>query len=583
MQQSPLQTAIAHWAAGRREQARAIFQQVLRREPGNPTANQILAADCYQRGELEKAQYHIDRAIASSPGYADFHFLKGMIRNTARDPEGAMAALGRAIELDGGHLGALTCLGTMLSDHGKVDEAEATLARAIGSGPLRTPVATAMSQVLCQSGRAEEGVQLLHRACAANPADPKAVSVLAFTLNYLAAPAEELFEVHRRFGALTRCAPRPRPGQISNTADPERRLRVGFVSADLRTHSVAFFAEPVLEWLDRESFEMFVYSLAPDEDAASERLRSLVGKDRWRRKIGPAPEDLPKLIRGDRIDVLIDLAGHSADHRLDAFAARSAPVQATWLGYPNTTGLAAMDYRIVDSITDPTGAESPATERLVRIDPCFVCYRPPDVEPPRRNAGGGGIRFGSFNNPAKISGPTVALWSRLLQACTGSRLVLKGRGLETPSVQARFGARFAAYGLDPSRIEMLGGNASQTEHLAAYGGIDIALDPLPYNGATTTCDALWMDVPVVTLRGDRHAARVGASLLDAAGLPELVAGSEEEYIRIAAALTTNPARLAAYHAELRARVRGSALCDAGAFAARFGGSLREMWRAWCAS
>jgi predicted O-linked N-acetylglucosamine transferase (SPINDLY family) len=370
---------------------------------------------------------------------------------------------------------------------------------------------------------------------------------------------------------MVRCAARP-PAAEGRGGVP----RIGFVSPDLRTHPVAFFLEPLLEGLDRLRMEVFVYHQSVQEDATTARLRAAAGPERWRAKSWVNAAGLVAAIRADRIDVLVDLAGHTADQQLLALAARPAPVQVTWLGYPNTTGLAAMDYRIVDSITDPAGAEALATERLVRIDPCFLCYRPVrGVEGERRE--NGPLTFGSFNNPAKLSGATVALWSRVLNEAPGSRLVLKGKALEAEGARRHVLGAFSRHGVAPERIELRGHTASLEEHLAGYGGIDVALDPIPYNGTTTTCEALWMGVPVVALRGDRHAARVGASILSAAGVPELIAESEEAYVGLARELAGDTGRRGEYRGTLRRRVEASALCDERAFAARFAGALREVW------
>jgi predicted O-linked N-acetylglucosamine transferase (SPINDLY family) len=369
------------------------------------------------------------------------------------------------------------------------------------------------------------------------------------------------------------------PGSL----DPDRCLRIGFMSPDFRAHSAAYFIAPLLRALDRGTFEPIAYA-AFDEfppDAMTDEFRRLCPQ--WRDISGLRGEPLDRAIRSDRVDVLVDLAGHTAGHRLETLARRPAPVIASWLGYPCTTGIPGVDLRIVDAITDPAPeADAFATERLARIDGCFVCYgaRPdapaPDLLPP------GAPVFGSFNNIAKLDQPVVALWSRLLHEAPGSRLLLKSANLGQHAVREHTEARFAAHGVSADRLELVGGLPA-LDHLAFYSRMHVALDPFPYSGTTTTCEALWMGVPVVTLAGRSHAGRVGMSLLSAAGMPDLVAGSPREYVRIANELAADQGRLRALRAGLRERLRSSGLCDGPGFARRFGALIREEWRRWCAA
>jgi predicted O-linked N-acetylglucosamine transferase (SPINDLY family) len=286
-------------------------------------------------------------------------------------------------------------------------------------------------------------------------------------------------------------------------------------------------------------------------------------------------------VQADRIDLLIDLSGHSAGQRLGLFARRPAPRQATWLGYPNTTGLPAIDFRLVDAITDPgEAAQALASERLLRIDGCFICYRPPLDAPEvavRRSAADGGadgpIVFGSFNNLQKLSASTVELWSLLLAAEPDALLALKSAGMEQPGVQSRLGAAFSGRGIDPARLRFLPREAGIPAHLARYAGIDVALDTFPYHGTTTTCEALWMGVPVVSLTGDRHASRVGASLLSAAGSPQWSVQDPAGFVTVA----REAARIAradpASRLRLREQLAGSLLLDEARFAAAFGAAV----------
>ena len=329
--------------------------------------------------------------------------------------------------------------------------------------------------------------------------------------------------------------------------------------------------------------EVFCYSGISRPDGATGRLKALC--DGWRDTAGVGDEALAGRIRDDGIDILIDLSGHAAPNRLPVFALKPAPVQVTWLGYPATTGLAAMDYRLVDAVTDPGGgaADRAATEALVRLPDGFLCFQPPAASgvraAPFREAGR--VSFGSFNNLNKAAPPVIALWAELLGRVPGATLTLKDWRLEYPDVRRQIEAEFAGLGVAPERLELLAWTGDRAGHLEAFHRLDIALDPFPYNGTTITCEALWMGVPVVSLVGDRHAGRVGASLLTRIGLEELVAGDEEAYLRIAAALAADPGRLARLRLGMRERLLASPLCDAAGFARRIERAYRIMWRRWC--
>jgi predicted O-linked N-acetylglucosamine transferase (SPINDLY family) len=291
-------------------------------------------------------------------------------------------------------------------------------------------------------------------------------------------------------------------------------------------------------------------------------------------------------IRADAPDILIDLAGHTGlDNRLPLFARRLAPVQVTYLGYPNTTGVPAMDYRFTDAIADPVGeADALATEKLVRFAPTAWCYAPPPEAPPVTPLPclkAGYVTFGSFNDLSKITDRALALWSRILQGVPNSRLRLKGRGLGEGAVRTHVNERLTRAGIAAKRVDLLERTADTQQHLALYGEIDVALDTFPYHGTTTTCEALWMGVPVVSQAGNRHVSRVGASLLTAVGHPEWSAANADEYVRIVNDLAGNVEKLAVTRVRLRDEVAASSLCDARSQSQRFSEALRACWAAWC--
>ena len=357
-----------------------------------------------------------------------------------------------------------------------------------------------------------------------------------------------------------------------------RRLRVGYISRDFTTHSVAYFLEPLLANHDRAAFEIFCYSDVERPDATTARLRTYT--DHWCSIVGQSDDAVTGKIRGDAIDILVDLAGHSKGNRLLVFARRAAPVQVTWLGYPNTTGLRSMDYRVTDEISDPTGvAEKLATETLIRLPGGFICYRPASetpelLDPPSRV--NGAITFGNFNSIAKLTPEIISLWSQLLNRIPGSKLLLKSNGLGDEVLRARILGNFETGGIDPTRIELLGWTTSTYFHLALYNKIDIALDTSPYNGTTTTCEALWMGVPVVTLVGDRHAARVGASILTQIDMTDCIALNEAAYVDIAFSLANDPEKLNLIRRSCREKLRSSPLMDEAGFARQMEAAFHTM-------
>jgi protein O-GlcNAc transferase len=382
---------------------------------------------------------------------------------------------------------------------------------------------------------------------------------------------ESLFERHRVWGAETAAAIPPLPAKRAKP--PGERLRIGFLSPDFVSHSVARFFAAYLAGRDRARVEIVLYADVAAPDPVTARFKA--SADRWHDVYGQDDGALAAAIAADPPDVLIDLAGHTYANRMGVFARKPAAAQATWLGYPDTTGLPTIDWRLVDAITDPPGrADSLAVEKLVRIEGCFLCFEPPHLAiDPFRKAEDGPV-FGSFNALNKIGPSTIALWARVLAQAPGSRLLLKSAELARTDARGRLEAAFVAHGIAPERLILRARIDAVDSHLAAYGLMDVALDPLLYNGTTTSCETLWMGVPVVTLPGTRHAARVGASLLTAAGATEGLATSADDYVARAVELARDRTRdrMAA-----RARFEKSALCDAPGFARRFEAALRSAF------
>ena len=414
------------------------------------------------------------------------------------------------------------------------------------------------------------------------PASGVIYSALLFHRHYRSpVDTREMFRAHRRFGEMMRGAVPPAGDRFTQSPDAERRLRIGYVSPNFSRHSVGYFIEPVLRCHDRERYEVFCYYSHPQADDATARMRGLA--DGWRDIAGVADDAVERAIRDDKIDILFDLAGHTKGNRLGVFSRRAAPVQMTWLGYPDTSGLAGMDCRITDGTADPApAAEERHTESLLRMADCFLCYQPPPDAPaatPREAAGA--VVFSSFNNIAKLNDETLRLWAQILAAVPASRLALKASTLNYPDTVDRLLDSCERAGIDTARVELRGWIADRQQHLELYNEIDIALDTCPYNGTTTTCEALWMGVPVVTLAGEVHMSRVGATLLRSARLEDLVAHSSAEYVDIAVALAGNVARRHSLRAGLRARLQASPLLDHAGFTRQLEAHCRGAWGAWC--
>ena len=570
--------ALALQAAGQHEKAVELVRLHLRIRPRDSTAISIMGLLLRRAGELEESERWLRRAIALDANNASaFHSL-GMTLSEAGRKREAIAQWQHAARLQPRFPHPWIAIA---AEYVELNEAD----RAIEAGEVAVRLAPAdpgahanLALALFRAGRTEEACLAFGRVVDRMPSDPSLHSDYLLSMNYLSRPAADVLQAHQLFGRA--CPPR-RPA-ASTDPSPERPIRLGIVSGDLHDHSVGFFVESLVSGRPAGMEAIaFATSPCPANDAAGARIRQLF--DRVVEVAAADDAALDEAIRSERIDVLVELSGHTRGNRLTALASKPAPVIVSAIGYPNTTGLPAVDWRMVDSITDPPGAEALSTERLLRMDPCFLCYRPPDVAVEPAMPGDGPVTFGSFNNSAKIDAACAALWSQVLHAVPGSRLLVKTQTLADPSTQQEVRRRLTAAGIAEDRLELIAWSPTRAEHLALYGRVHVALDTVPYNGTTTTCEALWMGVPVVALRGDRHAARVSASLLSAAGRPEWVADDAEGYARIAASLAADLPRLASLRASLRTELGRSPMLDSKAYAQRFHAAIRACWRTWCAS
>lgn len=575
---------VVHARKGNADAAERAYREALRLRADYVDAHVALGVLLFSSGKAPEAARHFARAAELAPNIAAVHdHLANTLAAQGKLDE-AVLAYRRAIELDPRYAEAMSNLGNTLREMHLFDDAVSAYRRALAIRPELAIARNNLATVLLQLGEGGEAVAEYRRAVAADPTFMRAhANLLSALQSDPAISREELADEHRAFGAKLESA-LAAPATFPNDWSPARKLRIAYVSADLREHSVAYFIETVLAHHDRGAFEIFVYYSYALEDRVTERLRGLV--DHWCSAATMRDAELAARVREDRIDALFDLSGHSAQSRLVTFALEPAPVQFTWIGYPGTTGLSRIDYRIVDSTTDPEDADAYAVEKLVRLDPCFLCYSPPAGLPPVAPApclASGRVTFGSFNALHKVGADVLDTWARILHAVPGSRLVMKSNALGSASARTRIHDAFARAKVPAERVDLRAWVADPGAHLSTYDEIDIALDTHPYNGTTTTCEALWMGVPTVTRLGDRHASRVGASLMRAAGLGDWVAAGPEEYVQIAISRAKDAAALAELRAGLRERARASALGDGAAFTRRFEAMLRDRWTAWCAT
>lgn len=550
-------------------------------QPGNALCQFNLGNALCSLGHYREASTAFRTASGLEPGKAEILLALAKAELGCGNTRNASLAYERYLQLRPDDAAAHGNLGACYFHLGELGKASKHYRTALGFKP-EAGWYDGLGATLCQQGDRENAIKAHREAIRLQPANPRYRSNLLLSLNYLPGiTAEQLLLEHRQW-ALAHAHDAHATPAFGNTPDPDRRLRIGYVSPDFRTHSVAYFFEPLLANHSKTRVETYCYACTPGRDETTLRLAGQA--DHWQDISGLADRDAANVIRTDAIDILVDLAGHTAGNRLPIFTEKTSPVQATWLGYPATTGLSTIDYRLVDRITDPDGNGVFCSEQLLRMPGCFLCYAPPGAHPavaPGPAAHAGHVTLGSFNNLAKLNEDVIALWAMLLRELPDTRLLIKNPSLTDRSAADRLLKQFENHAIDTSRIALLGLAGSTMEHLDTYRHIDIGLDTFPYNGTTTTCEALFMGVPVITLSGNRHSGRVGASLLTASGCGELVATDADDYLAKVAMLAGDSSRLESYRTTLRDRLLASPLCDGAAFAAKFEDAIREMWRSWC--
>jgi len=569
---------------GKLEEAIESYRQALVLQPDDAEVYINIGNTFNDQGKPDEAMASFRRALTLRPDYVEAYMNLGNVLKIKGQLDEAIASYRQALILQPENALVHYNLGTSLMAQDKLEEAAASFRKALELQPDYAEAYNNLGNALKGQGRLQEAVASYRQALALIPDYAEVHSNLLFTLNYMADSTQE--EIYAE--SLQWHAEHTQPGQTdtvlyANSLSTDRRLRIGYVSPDFRVHSVAFFIEPVLRAHDKEKVEVFCYANVKKPDEVTQRLQA--DADHWFPIRGMAHVAVADRIREDGIDILVDLAGHTSNNSLPVFAYKPAPIQVSWLGYPNTTGLQTMDYRLTDAIADPPEENGMLhTEKLIRLKYGFLCYRPAAHAPPVSSLPcqeRGYITFGSFNNLTKATSAVMKTWARILHAVPGSRLLLKAKQLADDATRSRFKDIFAKEGIGADRLEMYSRLPRIKDHLDFYSRVDLGLDPFPYNGTTTTCEALWMGVPVVTLLGSRHAGRVGASILHRISLDDLVAASLDEYIELARSLAADQKRLGDLRSGLRGRMLNSVLMNSRQFTRHLEDVFQQIWREYC--
>ncbi len=565
---------------GLRDEAEDCLRRVLQLNPELAGAHNNLGNLLGNMGRLDEAVACFQCALELEPGYAQAHSNLGLVYWKAGRLDEAEASLRRALRLNPGLAEAHNNLGNVLRERGVLDEAVESYLRSLNCRPDYAEAHNNLGISFREQGRLADALASYRRAIDLDPTFAAAHSNLLYALIF--SPDHEpraILEEHRLW---SRRHAEPVGASIephTNNRNPDRRLRVGYVSPDFREHAESFFTVPLLSAHDHQNFEIFCYADVNRPDGITARIRSCA--DVWRETVGLNDVQIARLVREDHIDILVDLTMHMGQNRLLVFARKPAPLQVCWLAYQGTTGLSSIDYRLTDHYIDPPGLhEHDYTEASFRLPDAFWCYDPLASGPAVNSLPAlacGQVTFGCLNNFCKVNERVLALWARVLRAVDRSSLVLLA---PEGSARQRTAEMLERAGLDRARVTFVG-RQPRASYLELYHRIDIGLDTFPYTGQTTSLDAFWMGVPVVNLIGNTAPARAGLALLSTLGLPELAADTPEQFVSIAVAIATDLPRLASLRKTLRQRLKASPLMDPPRFARGVEGAYREMWRRWC--
>ena len=573
---------VAFQAQGKLDQAIEAYEHALALNPELAVIHHNLGNALQAQGELDQAIAAYRRVLVLMPEDAEVYNKLGKALYELGKPAEAVAAYQQALALSPEFAEAYDNLGWVLQEYGELDSAISCHRRALALLPDYAEAHNKLGLALKDQGNLDAAIAAFQQALALEPGFVSVHSNLFLCMHYSSAfDAAALFSEARRFNARHGRPLMPTSVHHENDRSPERRLRIGYVSGSFRRHPIGYFFLPVFGAHDKSAFEIFCYAGVKNPDEMTERF--IANADHWLDVGGVSDEDLAQQIRADDIDILVDLSGHQGGNRLLVFARMPAPVQVS-RSY-DTTGLDAMDYFLSDRFHTPDGTDRYFSEQLVRLPNGYVCYAPPDYAPPvgRLPANEQGyVTFGCFNGLAKITPEVVEVWARILKSLPCSRIKLQTLGLGDDATRERYLSLFRSNGIEDDRVD-LGAKVPHKALLAAYAAIDIALDPFPYTGGLTTCEALWMGVPVVTLSGHTFVGRHSTSHLSNVGLTELVTETIEDYIAVASALAQDIERLSELRHGLRERMMTSPLCDAKRYTRDLEAAYREMWKKYCES
>ncbi|MCX5688876.1 MAG: tetratricopeptide repeat protein [Planctomycetota bacterium] len=575
---------LAMLTSGQEVQVRAMLESHLKKRPADAVANKVMAMIHGAHMEDDKALPYLQRAAYAAPRDGQIRFMLANVLLGLRKYKESLAAYKECLKLAPGDVAGTDGAGKCLISLGKLDEGRKMFESAIAANPNVADAYGNYATALVQIGKAEEGLEVARRGLERLPENASLLEFVAYTSNFPHNVDNRFVkEVHERWG---RAIARERAGvgspRIHGDRSPDRALRVGFLSGDFTRHACALFMAPAIRGFDQTRIIPYCYSTTHVTDGGDQLFRACAP---FRELAEATLDQTAAAIAADSIDILIDCSGLTQGQRLRSMIPRCAPVQATWLGYPNTTGVATIDWRIVDAQTDPSGSEWQCSERIARIEGCFLCFSPdrdaPEPVPtPAVLNPDEPVIFGSFNRMTKVNAQTLDAWAAVLKAVPSSKMLVKLR-IMSDELLREAQNHFVSRGVEASRIIAVPFTQSAQEHALMYGRMDVALDAFPYNGTTTTCEASWMGVPVIVLAGDSHRSRVGVSLNTALGQTDLIASDVDEYVKIAQKLAADRAALGRRKLGLRAAMNASILCDDAGYARRFEQTLRSMWQDCC--
>jgi predicted O-linked N-acetylglucosamine transferase (SPINDLY family) len=551
--QNIMTQAIQYHQNGDYDHANQLYQKILISDPQNADALHYSGVIAMQHGKMERAIQLITRAIEICPDISGFHSNLALAYKDNDQLDSALDHYKKAVDLNPNNPVIYFNLGALYQNCSQYENAQIAYEKSLKMNPNQPLLYHNLGHLFLKMGYVQNAITSAKKAMALSPYDPEIQSNYLFALNYsIKHSPENIINEHLKWGQKYQCS-------IKSDIHKSSRIHVGYVSPDFRDHSVSKFIQAILKHHDTKYFNIYCYSNVKKPDHVT---NALIETDvKWRDIYYQDDQAVCDQIKSDGIHILVDLAGHSSNNRLMVFAKKPAPIQVSYLGYPNTTGLSQIDYRFVDQHSDPDLSRFSGSEHRMYLPYGFLCYSPSPHSPLiTKKSFSKHTVFGSFNNLPKINQHVIVLWSKILKAVPDSRLLLKTHGFKVNRIKEEYLNNFKGQGIDPSRIQLLASVKKEKDHLSLYDEIDIALDTFPYNGTTTTCEALWMGVPVITLSGEIHAARVGESILNQTGLNVWIAKNETDYIKKAIYLAAHPDERNFCRQNLRDWLTQSLLC-----------------------